>query len=111
MKEKTIDVAKEFSHFPYGRYYPDDGDYCGQKFREDFLKPALHSFDKVIVDLSGTNNYGSSFLDESFGGLIRIEGYELKDLEKCLEIKHELLPSLLLQVKAYMQDAENERKN
>jgi hypothetical protein len=60
----------DFSSQPYGRY-PDDGDSCGENYREQVLAPALRSHDKVHVNLTGYNRYGRSFLDEAFDGLIR----------------------------------------
>lgn len=71
--EKTINVAKDFSDVPSGRYRTD-GPASGEAFREDILKAALQSYERVIVQLDGTEGYGSSFLEEAFGGLIR-KGY------------------------------------
>lgn len=81
MKEKKITVGVDFTRTPIGRYR-EDGPYSGQTFREDILIPALKDNDKVIIDLSGVEGYGSSFLEEVFGGLIRSEkstGVALKD--------------------------------
>ncbi len=65
-----ISIAKEFSDVPWGRF-PSDGDFCGQIFREKFLAPALKTHEAVTVDLDGVEGLGSSFLDETFGGLVR----------------------------------------
>ena len=70
---KTINIAKEFSDTPLGRF-PDDGPFNGEKFREEFLRPAFASDTDVTVDLDGAEGYGSSFLNEAFGGLVR-KGY------------------------------------
>lgn len=70
MKEKKITVGIDFTKTPIGRYR-EDGPYSGQVFREDILIPALKENDKVIIDLSGVEGYGSSFLEEVFGGMIR----------------------------------------
>jgi hypothetical protein len=71
---KRISIAQEFNEFPAGRI-PDDGPNSGQRFRDDFLAPALKDAIKnnykLEIDLDGTMGYGSSFLDEAFGGLIR----------------------------------------
>ena len=73
MKEKKITVGSDFTKTPIGRYR-EDGPFSGQVFREDFLIPALKENDSVVIDLSGVEGYGSSFLEETFGGLIRSEG-------------------------------------
>lgn len=68
-----ISIAKDFSEFPAGRE-PDDGPNSGQRFRDEILAPKLTSAgpeDYVEVDLDGTMGYGSSFLEEAFGGLVR----------------------------------------
>lgn len=80
-----INIARDFSPFAAGRY-DSDGPWSGQKFREKFLKPALSKFDKVVVDLDGTLGLGSSFLEESFGGLVRVEGFDKDVLKNKLEI-------------------------
>lgn len=68
-----ITISKDFSDVPWGRI-PKDGDFCGQNFRENLLLPALKNNQKVTVDLDGVEGLGSSFLEESFGGLVR-KGY------------------------------------
>jgi hypothetical protein len=52
--------------FPAGRNR-SDGPYSGEFLRDEKLLPVLAQ-DKVIVDLDGTLGYGSSFLEEAFGG-------------------------------------------
>lgn len=70
MAEKIINVARDFSRTPGGRYYTD-GPSSGQKFREEFLIPAFNEYDQVLIEMDGTRGYPSSFLDEAFGGLVR----------------------------------------
>ncbi|MBL0144031.1 MAG: STAS-like domain-containing protein [Betaproteobacteria bacterium] len=82
----TIVVAREFSDTPAGRY-PEDGDFSGQRFRKDYLVPALKKFQIVTVDLDGMEGYGSSFLEEAFGGLVREEGFAPKELHERLKLK------------------------
>lgn len=83
--ETFISVEEMFSPFPGGRHRID-GDFSGQEFREDILIPALEKFDRVVVLLDGAEGYPSSFLEESFGGLIRA-GYELSFIRKRLTIR------------------------
>lgn len=67
---KTIVIAESFSLYPGGRN-SDDGDYNGERFRKEYLEPALKKNEDIRIDLNGTAGYGSSFLDEAFAGLIR----------------------------------------
>ena len=68
-----IRVSQDFSDVPAGRYR-SDGPFSGEAFREDYLWPALKEHPQVTVDLDGAEGYGSSFLEEAFGGLVR-KGY------------------------------------
>jgi len=81
-------IAKEFSDVPWGRY-PEDGDFCGEIFREKHLLPALKRTnppERVRVNLDGVEGFGSSFLEEAFGGLVRRGFYRPDDLRKRLEV-------------------------
>src|SRR6185295_8614794 len=48
MTPRRIHVAGEFSKFPAGRYRAD-GPHSGQRFREEFLEPALRGSLPVTV--------------------------------------------------------------
>lgn len=89
-----ISVVKDFSPKPYGRG-PSDGETCGQNFRERLLEKALRENDKVHVDLTGYNRYGRSFLDEAFGGLIRVSGFKGKEIKEKLTYSHESLKTIV----------------
>ena len=71
----VISIAKSFSVTP-GSRYRKEGPFSGEEFRDDILKPAfdkaLEENKKLIVSLDGTLGYGTSFLEEAFGGLARI---------------------------------------
>jgi STAS-like domain of unknown function (DUF4325) len=79
MSSKTIRMAEDFTRFPAGRYV-SDGRYSGERFRRDLLVPALKMADRVEIELDGAMGYGSSFLEEAFGGLVRVEGFSSADL-------------------------------
>ena len=81
----TINIAKDFSAMPVGRY-EDDGDYSGQVFREKILVPWLEKGIRIIIDLEGLIGVGSSFLEEAFGGLVRVNGFMVERLHALLEI-------------------------
>ena len=78
-------IAKSFSKYPAGRFR-SDGDYSGERLRDEVLVPKLRELDPVVVDITGTEGFGSSFLEEAFGGLVRA-GWSLGQLEAKLEIK------------------------
>jgi len=85
---KNINIAKEFSETPLGRF-ADDSLYNGTTFRESFLRPALDANSKVAVVIDGVEGYGSSFLEEAFGGLVRKGYYTSGQLAEKLEIRFE----------------------
>lgn len=84
MTTVKVDIAKDFTQFPGGRYRTH-GPGSGQEFREDRLAPAMNS-GFVEVELSGVYGYPASFLEEAFGGLIR-SGWTLADIRKTLTLK------------------------
>lgn len=98
MSTFIINVVKDFNKKPYGRY-PDDGEGCGQFFRERLLAPRLREYDHVHVVLDGYNRYGRSFLDEAFGGLIRDEGFTWDQLQNKLSYSHSLVKSIELLIR------------
>lgn len=105
MDEKTvISIAAQYSASPGGRYRTD-GPNSGQRFREDVLLPTLNSQQNVIVDLDGVLGYGSSFLEEAFGGLVRA-GLTEQDLRARLKI-HSSLPVYVQRVWNYIHDAQS----
>lgn len=83
MDEVTINVAEQFTRFPAGRYR-SDGRFSGERFRDDLLAPGLANGARVTVILDGTLGFGSSFLEEAFGGLVHSRGFALEDLEERL---------------------------
>lgn len=85
---KTICIGKDFSDTPIGRY-PSDGPFSGERFREEFLAPALASGEAVTVVIDDVEGFGSSFLDESFGGLVRKRRFSASQLKKQLTVQCE----------------------
>ena len=83
MNKITISIANNFSAYPAGRY-PADGEYNGTTFREVVLIPALTEDTQVEVTFDDVAGFGSSFLDEAFGGLIREEGMTKEFLDSHL---------------------------
>lgn len=80
--DNVIVLVKDFSRTPGSREL-DEGKraHTGEDFRDNFLEPAfktvLNTNQKLIVNLDGTIGYGTSWLEEVFGGLARKYGNEL----------------------------------
>jgi hypothetical protein len=102
MGNRVINIERDFARYPAGRYI-NDGPYSGEKFRQDFLVPAFSGTDIVIIELDGARGLGSSFLEESFGGLVRL-GYPAKDVLQRLELRGEDA-SLKEEIKSYISEA------
>lgn len=82
---KTISVASDFSRYPAGRYKAD-GPHSGERFRDEFLRPVLDANDTATIELDGVRGYGSSFLEEAFGGLVRA-GYDAGRIRRSFQFK------------------------
>lgn len=80
-----IVIAKEFSEYPGGRYI-SDGPNSGERFRLEFLVPALEKYEQVTIVLDGTKGYPSSFLEEAFGGVVRNSKFSAKELHHKIKI-------------------------
>lgn len=107
MSTKIIDM-KDFSLTPYGRY-PIDGTDNAETFRSKFLEPAFkdQNIEKIIINLDSVQEgyeYGSSFLEESFGGLVRISGIPADTVIKKLEIRT-AFKDYILEINEYIKRA------
>lgn len=103
-----INIAKEYTKTPGGRF-KKDGNFSGEDFRDKILIPkyrkAIGNSEILRVILDGGYGYGSSFLEESFGGLVRKLG---KVDVNMIEIISEEEPQLVEDIKKYIAD-ENSR--
>lgn len=102
---RTIDVGKNFSRYPAGRF-KTDGPYNGELFRDEFLMPELSKQQHILLELDDTAGYGSSFLEEAFGGLVRkgLSSTKIKELIKF----HSEDESLIEEINEYINDAAKE---
>jgi hypothetical protein len=101
MEPKVINIERDFSRYPAGRF-KTDGPYSGERFREEVLIPALKGREgKVIVEFDGARGLGSSFLEEAFGGLIR-SGFSTAELRDRLDMRSKD-KSLTEEVLSYIQ--------
>lgn len=103
-----INIAKDYSKYPAGRFLKD-GPFNGEKFRHKFLENPLRSNQKITIEMDGVRGYGSSFLEEAFGGLIRA-GIPLADLERLLTLKA-TDPGVLAETWSYINDAAAKNAN
>ncbi len=81
----TVNVARDFTRYPSGRF-KKNGDTSGEAFRQRFLEGALKSGESIRVEMDGTIGYGSSFLEEAFGGLVRTLAINPKELRNRLQL-------------------------
>ena len=100
MTSKMIKIAEDFSSTPAGRYR-EDGPFPGEVFRDEILVPALAAYDEVCVDLSGVEGFGSSFLEEAFGGLVRLHHITKEAALKKIKIITDD-PALEFEIKGYL---------
>lgn len=101
---KVIDIGKDFSPTPAGRF-PSEGPFSGEAFRERLLVPALAETKSLAIVLDNTEGYGSSFLEEAFGGLVRVHGFSPQELRQRLRFVTSD-PSLREEILSYIDEAE-----
>jgi hypothetical protein len=104
----TINIAEEFNIEPAGRF-PTDGPFSGERFREEFLAKAFSEYEIVEVVLDGAEGYGSSFLDEAFGGLVRLKGMSAEELHARLKVISDEDESLEVEVWDYIDTSKPEK--
>ena len=101
--------VRDFSRTP-GTRHTAEGLFSGEDFRKKFMDAALkEAFDnnaKLTIDLDNTIGYGTSWLEEVFGGLARSEGAQ-KVADTLIFISNEE-PYLIDDIKGYIKDAEQQ---
>lgn len=71
MTKSKINIARDFTQYPTGRLRAN-GRGSGEQFRDEYLLPELQNGNDVSVEFDGARGYPASFLEEAFGGLIRL---------------------------------------
>lgn len=79
-----ISIASDFSKFPGGRY-ETDGKNSAERFKKEILLPALEKYEYIEIDFEGIAGVGSSFLEETFGGLIRNNGFSADEIYRRIK--------------------------
>jgi hypothetical protein len=112
MSDRKISIANDFSRYPAGRSRRD-GEFSAERFREELLIPALREAEqkgeRVVVVLDGVYGYSSSFLEETFGGLVRHRLFKPEWLRRslCIEAKDPIYASYRLDAESYLNDELN----
>ena len=102
-----IKICDDFSEIPGGRYI-SEGAYSGELFRENVLvkkyKEAKEQDTTIEIDFDGCYGFGTSFLEEVFGGMVRVH-HEHGILKRLIFIstEDETIPG---NVKKYVEEAE-----
>jgi hypothetical protein len=62
----------------------------------------------MIINLDGTRGYGSSFLDEAFGGLVRSEHFPKSEILSRLQFVSKLDPTYIDEIMESINKAKPE---
>lgn len=103
-----VNVARDFTKYPAGRK-KSAGPTSGEEFRERFLLPYITNLTKVVIELDGVIGYGSSFLEEAFGGAVRTTGISREQFDALVELRS-ADQALLTEIREYVSEAAR-RKN
>lgn len=111
MEKIIISIVNDFSPTPGPRYI-NEGKHSGELFRQNVLYPkVLEAIEKKIpfeVHLDGTAGYGTSFLEEAFGGLIRNNKLPYVKIKSLMKLVSEEEDYLIDDVNEYINDAYEE---
>ncbi len=103
----TLTIAKDFSPTPGGRYRRQ-GPNSGQEFLETVLLQKFEEAERdnkiLLVDLDGGLGYASSFLEEAFGGLVRLKK-SVSAVERVLRFVSKEEPYQTDDIRRYMREA------
>ena len=98
-------IKDDYTNLP-GPRFRHQGPHSGEDFREAILEPkfteAERNGDTLFIDLDGGYGYGTSFLEEAFGGLARNHG--IRRVLDILELKSDEEPYLIDDIKRYIRD-------
>lgn len=103
-----IKISTDFSNTP-GARHKEEGAYPGDEFRDSILIPkykaAIENNEKLEVDFDGCYGYATSFLEESFGGMVR--KLHQKGILNNIELVSNEDSSIVDLVKQYVKEAED----
>lgn len=100
-----LSIKDDYTPLP-GPRFAWQGPHSGEEFRNQILEPkflaAQRNGDTLLVDLDGGYGYGTSFLEEAFGGLA--EKYGSKAVQDVIEIKSDDERFWLAAIEGYIRD-------
>ncbi len=95
--------------------YIREGDNSGELFRTKYLLPEILNAIKndylLELDLDGTKGYGTSFIEEIFGGLIREDKISYSEIKKRLKIISSEEDYLIDDIEQYLSEANENLKH
>jgi len=102
--DKTVSIPDDFTKYTGLRYKSLTPGASGEEFRDLILIPTLDSAESVTVILDGNiSEYLPSFLEECFGGLIRIKRYTFDEFCRRVRIVSDLQPQLIEDIQYYVK--------
>lgn len=109
-----LDVASQFTRRLGPRYISQSERHdTGEEFRDRLLLPALRNCiqnkEELIVVFDGCSGAGVSFLEESFGGLIRA-GVAYQDIKEWLRIVWNANPRKKAQAEGFIEKAYHDQE-
>lgn len=103
-----IKISTDFSTTP-GARHKEEGPYPGDEFRDSILIPkykaAVENKQNLVVDFDGCYGYATSFLEESFGGMVR--KLRQRGILDHIELISNEDSSIVELVKQYVKEAED----
>lgn len=104
-----ISIAENFSKTPGPRLIKEGSNsaelFLQQSLEEQF-KSVLDTDSKLEINLDGTLGYGTSFLEEIFGGLARKYGAD--NVTDKIDIISKEEPWLIDEIKSYVKDVKEQ---
>lgn len=108
MEQLEIRIAKDFSKTPGARLMAS-GDYSAELFRKTILFPkmkeAIEKNIPLVVYLDGVAGYAASFLEEAFGGLIRVHKIPYEKTQSLLKLVSKDCENWIEEAEGFMEDA------
>lgn len=111
MEDIKFFVVDGFSRTPSARI-AKEGKHPGEELRAlivPLLRQAIENKVHLCINLDGAAGYGTSFLEEVFGGLIRDEHFTYEELDATLKIISDEEPELIDEIWDDIKDAESEQ--
>ena len=99
----VYDIAKEYTPYPAGRF-KKHGPGSGEGFREKLVEMLNSGTQTIRLVMDHTYGYGSSFLEEAFGGLVRVEKITPEKIWQRIEIDTQDA-TLRQEIQDYVRDA------